>query len=71
MTRTSILKRIKNLKREMKQLKANWPSHTTSPVFMQRLDELEIELAEQEERLKEVTSTESEGNPHHPEDHLK
>lgn len=55
----------------MEQLKKNWPSHSTSPVYMQRLDELEMELAEQEERLKEVKSTESEGNPHHPEDHVK
>jgi len=51
----------------MDQLKANWPPHTTSPVYMQRLDELERELAEQEERLKEVKSAGSKGNPHHPE----
>ncbi|MBS3752948.1 MAG: hypothetical protein KGY46_06110 [Anaerolineales bacterium] len=69
MTRSSILERIKNLKREMDQLKANWPPHTTSPVFMQRWDELERELAEQEERLKEVKSTGSKGEPHLPEDH--
>jgi len=71
MTRSSILKRIKYLKREIDQLRANWPSHTTSPVFMERLDELEGELAEQEKRLTEVKSTGSEGKSHHSEDHVE
>jgi hypothetical protein len=52
----------------MDQLKANWPPHTTSPVYMQRLDKLERELAEQKERLKEVKSNRPKRNPHHPED---
>ena len=37
--------RISELQEQIASLKQRWPAHSTPPVLMQRLDELEDELA--------------------------
>lgn len=38
--------KIAALEQEIEQLKQQWPAHSVSPALLQRLDELEDELAE-------------------------
>ena len=43
--------KIKTLKKEIANLKTQWPAHSVSPTMLQRLDELEEEL---EKELQKV-----------------
>lgn len=54
MKRSEISERIKKIKRDIQEVKRSWPAHDTSPVLMQRLDDLEMELAQAEKELEEV-----------------
>jgi cell division protein ZapA (FtsZ GTPase activity inhibitor) len=38
--------KIAALQEEIEQLKRQWPAHSVSPALLQRLDELEEQLAE-------------------------
>ena len=38
--------KIAALEQEIEQIKRQWPAHSVSPALLQRLDELEDELAE-------------------------
>jgi len=38
--------RIKQLEQELETLKQQWPAHSVSPALLQRLDDLEDDLAE-------------------------
>jgi hypothetical protein len=44
--------RIKELERQIADLKLRWPAHSVPPTMLQRLDELEEEL---ERELKKAT----------------
>ena len=48
--------RIKELEKQIAELKRQWPAHSVPPAMLQRLDELEEEL---ERELKEPTEEES------------
>lgn len=54
MNRAEIDERIEEIKREIKEVKKSWPAHDASPVLMQRLDELEMDLAQAENELEEL-----------------
>ncbi|MFO8037347.1 MAG: hypothetical protein R6U57_12040 [Anaerolineales bacterium] len=54
MNRSQIEERIEEIKREIKEVKKSWPAHDASPALMQRLDDLEMDLAQAEKELKEL-----------------
>ena len=43
--------KIKNLERQIAELKSRWPAHSVPPAMIQRLDELEEELEQLRRRL--------------------
>ena len=45
--------RIKELERQIAELKSQWPAHTVSPAMVQRLDELEEELENEMRKASE------------------
>jgi hypothetical protein len=52
--RSQVEQRIEDIKREIKEVKRSWPAHDASPVLMQRLDELEMDLAQAERELENL-----------------
>ena len=44
--------RVKELERQIAELKSRWPAHSVPPTMVQQLEELEEEL---EEELKKAT----------------
>ena len=48
--------RIKELEKQITELKRRWPAHSVPPTMLQQLDELEEEL---DEELKKATDGES------------
>ena len=48
--------RIKELEKQMAELKSRWPAHSVPPTMFQQLDELEEEL---ERELKQATEEKS------------
>jgi hypothetical protein len=48
--------RIKELKKQIAELKRRWPAHSVPPTMLQQLDELEEAL---EQELKKATEQES------------
>ena len=49
--------RIKELEKQMEELKSRWPAHSVKAAMIQRLDELEEEL---EKAREEVTQSQGE-----------
>jgi hypothetical protein len=45
--------RIKELEKQIADLKRQWPAHTVSPAMVQRLDELEEELESEMRKASE------------------
>jgi hypothetical protein len=45
--------RIKELERQITELKSQWPAHSVSPAMVQRLDELEEELENEMKKASE------------------
>jgi len=45
--------RIKELEKQIEELKSRWPAHSVKPAMVQRLDELEDELEKAGEEAKE------------------
>ena len=45
--------RIKELERQIAELKSRWPAHSVKPGMVQRLDELEEELEKAREEARE------------------
>ncbi len=54
MKRSEINERIRGIKCDIQEVKKSWPAHDTSPVLIQRLDDLEMELALAEKELEEI-----------------
>jgi len=48
--------RIKELERQIAELKSRWPAHSVPPAMLQQLEELEEELARE---LKKATGSEA------------
>jgi len=36
--------RVRDLERQIEELKSRWPAHSVPPAMLQQLDELEVEL---------------------------
>jgi ATP phosphoribosyltransferase regulatory subunit HisZ len=45
--------RIKELEKQIEELRSRWPAHSVKPAMIQRLDELEEELEKAREEAKE------------------
>lgn len=45
--------RIRDLERQIEELKTQWPTHSVKPAMVQRLDELEEELEKAIEEARE------------------
>jgi chemotaxis regulatin CheY-phosphate phosphatase CheZ len=48
--------RIDELKKQIMELKSQWPKHSVSPVMVQQLDDLEEELEQELKRSQEQES---------------
>ena len=46
--------RIKELEKQIEELKSRWPAHSVKPAMVQRLDELEEELEKAREEVREA-----------------
>lgn len=46
----STKERILQIQRQIEDLKKRWPAHSVPPAMMQELDELEAELAQEQEK---------------------
>jgi hypothetical protein len=46
--------KIKALKKEIANLKSQWPAHSVPPTMLQRLDELEEELEKELRKVDEA-----------------
>jgi hypothetical protein len=49
--------RIKELEKQIVELKRRWPAHSVSPTMFQQLDELEEELEKERKRATEERSS--------------
>jgi hypothetical protein len=45
--------RIKELEKQIEELKSRWPAHSVKPAMVQRLDELEEELEKAKKKARE------------------
>ena len=45
--------RIKELEKQIAELKSRWPAHSVKPAMVQRVDELEEELEKAREEARE------------------
>lgn len=45
--------RIKELEKQIEDLKSRWPAHSVKPAMVQRLDELEEELEKARQEARE------------------
>lgn len=48
--------RIKELEKQIADLKRRWPAHSVPPAMLQQLDELEEELEKIREEAKEINA---------------
>ena len=53
--------KVKQLKKQISELKSQWPKHTVPPGMIQQLDELEEELARELE--EETRQSEADDDP--------
>jgi predicted urease superfamily metal-dependent hydrolase len=58
---STISDRIKDLDRQIEELKSRWPTHSVHPAMLQRLDELEEEL---EKAIQEAREGNAEARSH-------
>lgn len=52
--------RIKELEKQIEDLKRRWPAHSVKPAMVQRLDELEEELEKAREEAREAENEKAE-----------
>jgi hypothetical protein len=56
--------KVKELQRQIEELKQRWPAHSIPPAMLQRLDELDAELEDVLSSTEEGDDYHGEPNPH-------